>query len=218
MNWLTTLKDYVPLFQTLVWAVLILSGIILFRRPFAKLLDIIQQRMSGTLGGPSVNIGVGSFLTFSLGEGKDVNQLERVAFNKEPAKIQANIQSQQWVQQREDIYKNNRGLFLVHVLNPSQKAGQQYDIFIYLIEHKEGHNLDQIASVEFFLGRHWGNRVIKVEKKGNLFGVRTSAYGSFLAICHVVFTDGYQVTLSRYIDFEMGKPVITLPSPLDAHA
>jgi hypothetical protein len=198
--------------------VLILSGIILFRRPFAQLLDIIQRRMSGALGSPRVDIGVGSFLTFSLGEGKDVSQLKSVDFRQETAETQVNVQTQQWVQQRGDIYKNNRGLFLVHVLNPSQSAGQQYDIFLYLIEHKEWHTLDQIASVEFFLGKHWGNRPIGVEKKGNLFGLRTSAYGPFLAICHVVFKDGYQATLSRYIDFEMGKPVITLQSSPDPYA
>src|SRR5690242_8375661 len=113
--------------------------------------------MSGALEGPSVEIGVGSLLTFSLREGKDVSQLKRVDFENEPSKTHAVVQSQHWVQQREAIYKNNRGLFLVHVLNPSQRPGQQYDIFMYLIEHKAWHSLEEISSVQFFLGKHWGN-------------------------------------------------------------
>jgi hypothetical protein len=79
MEWLTALKDYVPLFQTLVWALLIVFGIVLFRKPFASVLEILRQRISGKMGGPSVNIGVGSMLNFSLGEGKDLSQLEIVS-------------------------------------------------------------------------------------------------------------------------------------------
>jgi hypothetical protein len=36
-------------------------------------------------------------------------------------------------------------------------------------------------------------------------GVRLSAYGPFLCTCLVTFEDGEQVSLYRYIDFEMGE-------------
>ena len=46
--------------------------------------------------------------------------------------------------------------------------------------------------------------------EGDVIEVRVSAYGSFLCTCLVTFEDGEQVSLYRYIDFEMGKVIAGL--------
>ena len=50
-----------------------------------------------------------------------------------------------------------------------------------------------------------GNRIFEGTREGNMIGVSTSAYGSFLCTCLVKFTDSKEVVLNRYIDFEMGE-------------
>ena len=39
----------------------------------------------------------------------------------------------EWNQKRSDVYANNRKLFLTHVIRPSNRPGQSFDVFIYLI-------------------------------------------------------------------------------------
>jgi hypothetical protein len=102
------------------------------------------------------------------------------------------------------LYDKFRRVFIVHVLTPSEQRGQEYDIFIYLIRHNSD-SIDDVEKAEFFFGKYWRNDIFEGQREGNLIGVRTSAYGSFLATCRVTFADGYQVSLYRYIDLEMGN-------------
>jgi len=107
---------------------------------------------------------------------------------------------------RQSIYQNNKDLFIAHVLEPSKKDGQEYDVFIYLIRHKST-DFSNIEKAEFFFGHYWGNKIYVGSKNGELIGVKTSAYGPFLALCRVTFKDGTAVMLNKYIDFEMGFAV-----------
>jgi len=65
--------------------------------------------------------------------------------------------------------------------------------------------MEGVKFAEFFFGRYWGNEVFKETAKDGLVGVETSAYGPFLCTCRVHFQDGHISSLSRYIDFEMGR-------------
>jgi len=105
---------------------------------------------------------------------------------------------------RYSYYEKSRKLFLVHVIKPSKHDGQQYDIFIYLYRHKSN-DFSDISQADFFLGPYWGNQIFTRKVKNSKIGLSTSAFGSFLCICKVSFTDGSEVILDRYIDFEMGK-------------
>lgn len=108
-----------------------------------------------------------------------------------------------WASTRTEIYAQNHGFFIAHVLEPSRSEGQEYDIFIYLIRHKSKEYND-VEKAEFFFGQYWHNKVYIGSKVGDLIGVKTSAYGPFLALCRITFKDGSAVMLSKYIDFEMG--------------
>lgn len=111
-----------------------------------------------------------------------------------------------WTETRNSIYSNNKGYFVAHVLEPSNKKGQEYDIFIYLLRHKSKDYSD-IEKAEFFFGNYWGNKIYVASISGDYLGVKTCAYGPFLSLCRITFKDGSSVVVNKYIDFEMGFAV-----------
>jgi len=110
----------------------------------------------------------------------------------------------EWNVQRNLIYENNRGIFIAHVISPSATPNQEFDVFIYLVRHGEP-DLSDIRFAEFFFGKYWGNRVFPAVSNNGFIGVRASAYGTFLCLCKVTFTDGTEVIIDRYIDFESAR-------------
>jgi hypothetical protein len=108
----------------------------------------------------------------------------------------------QWNAIRNGIYQDNRGVFLTHVIEPSKRPDQEFDVYIYLIRH-DTDDLSDVRLAEFFLGKYWDNRVFPAVRQANGFiGISTAAYGTFLCVCRVQFNDGGEALLHRYIDFE----------------
>ena len=109
-----------------------------------------------------------------------------------------------WNKRRNDIYERNRKLALAHVITPSSKRGQTFDVFIYLVRHKS-EDFSDVRVAEFFLGPYWENKVFPAVQHNGFIGIATSAHGTFLCVCRVTFSDGKHVYLDRYIDFEMQR-------------
>lgn len=109
--------------------------------------------------------------------------------------------SDEWSVRGAAIFTDHRNLFLTHIIRPSSKPGQTFDVFIYLIRHNSS-DLSDIQLAEFFLGSYWGNKVFPAVESNGFIGIATSAYGTFLCTCRVTFTDGTVLYLERYIDFE----------------
>jgi hypothetical protein len=112
--------------------------------------------------------------------------------------------------EREKIYRDNRFMVLVHELTPSSKPGFKYDISIYAKRHKRRGGSDDIFDVvkaEFYFGKSFGGQIFTGQRKGDVIGVTTSAYGTFLCICRITFEDGEKIMIHRFIDFEMGDVV-----------
>jgi hypothetical protein len=107
----------------------------------------------------------------------------------------------EWSGWRRKIKTNNRGIFLTHVIEPSKKPDQLFDVYIYLIRHGSD-RLKDVTLAEFFLGRYWNNQVFPAVEENGFIGISTAAYGTFLCVCKVTFNDGHQIYLDRYIDFE----------------
>jgi hypothetical protein len=107
----------------------------------------------------------------------------------------------EWNARRHGVYEDHRRLFLTHVIRPSMKSGQRFDVFIYLIRHRSD-DVSDVRVAEFFLGPSWENRVFPAVRENGFIGISTSAFGTFLCICRVTFTDGHHTYLERYIDFE----------------
>jgi hypothetical protein len=110
----------------------------------------------------------------------------------------------EWNARRKGVYESHRNVFLTHIIRPSSKAGQTFDVFIYLIRHGS-EDLSDVRVAEFFLGPYWENKIFPEVVKDGFIGISTSAYGTFLCICRVTFVDGFVIYLQRYIDFEMQR-------------
>lgn len=97
-----------------------------------------------------------------------------------------------------------RDINLVHTLRPSPDDPDYYDILIYLIAHRDA-DISKVRYAEFFLGSAWYNHIFRASNQDGFLGISISAYGPVLCTCRVVFDDGHEVLLDRYIDFEMGE-------------
>lgn len=184
------MEAYVPLLQTLTWVLLILLGAWKYSDHLARTIQVIQRRIEHG----------SSFKAGPLELGEDLRALEHVSQSHTPAAPD----SGDWAVERNNIYKQSHGIFLAHVIEPSSKSGEVYDIFIYLVGHKS-RTLEDVESAEFFLGSYWGNEVFRETRKDGLIGMSTSAYGPFLCTCRVTLKDGTHIKIHRYIDFEMGR-------------
>jgi hypothetical protein len=116
-----------------------------------------------------------------------------------------------WTAARTSEYDRTNRLFLVHVYEPSTRPGQKYDITIFLIRHIPGREksnqrdgFSEVEKLELYFGPSWNDGIFTASNNGGLIGVRTSAWGSFLAVGRVTFKTGRApLILHRYIDFEM---------------
>jgi hypothetical protein len=111
------------------------------------------------------------------------------------------------VNERERIYTDSRLMVLVHEVTPSSKPGFKYDITIYAKRHGINDDISDVISAEFFFGKSFGTQTFTGQRKGNVIGISTSAYGTFLCTCWITFSDGKTASIYRYIDFEMGDLV-----------
>ena len=216
-------KDYVPFFQTFTWALLAGIGGFVFRRQLLGLVETVRKRIesgSSLKAGP-IEVGADlrdltrvephtatAVLTDSDAASVDVLVAEptspKALLNATPTDEVIDTTAAGRAQHRDSGYQRYRGIFLAHVISPSRDPNQLYDIFVYLIRHRSEDFAD-VDHAEFFFGKYWGNEIFREDNDGGVIGLATSAYGPFLCTCLVVFKDGYQVMLERYIDFEMGK-------------
>lgn len=216
MDWLIAFDEYVPLFQTLVKATVFLAAVLLVVRSdhVSRMLDSLGARLSDPdteVSAKAKAFGVEidaalKHLPMASVEGDSRPKSNDSAI---PALIlpdEASDVIDQLKNFRDHTYETNRHLVLVHSIAPSSIAGQDFDIFIYLQPHRENNKpeLYNVESVDFYFGRFWGSQVFHVAAEDvpdGVFGIRTSAYGSFLCACLIRFNDGQTSKQYRYIDF-----------------
>lgn len=107
----------------------------------------------------------------------------------------------EWNSRRDGVYADHRNLFVTHITRPAIDPAQTFDAFIYLIRHRS-EDFSDVRVAEFFFGPYWENKVFPAVEQNGFIGISTSAYGTFLCVCRVTFTDGAHIYLERYIDFE----------------
>ena len=109
---------------------------------------------------------------------------------------------------RDKIYRDQRGLFLIHTWLPSERQGQVADVSIRLSEHgrRRGTALSdgQVDRVEYYLGQHFfdGQAVTKTNTDDG-FRLDVSAYDTLLCVARIYFTDGQTADVARYLDFAL---------------
>jgi hypothetical protein len=114
---------------------------------------------------------------------------------------------------RHKSYEENKNLFLVHRVRPSGQFHPfnklpTYDITVYLLSHKNFGHLNDVKEVHYYFGQHFGLKQNEygtkfiVRNGTDNFAVRTNAYGPMLCEARIVFHDGSDTNVSRYLDFE----------------
>ncbi len=103
---------------------------------------------------------------------------------------------------RREVYAKSKDIQMVHTIQPSQHKENYWDVFVYLIRHQST-DLSMVQRAEFFLGKYWGNKIFEAQNQDDFLGVVISAYGSALCTCRVIFVDGSEAMLNRYLDLEM---------------
>ncbi len=178
---------------TLAWLLFALVVLYVFRKEIRSILSMVSFRIKS---GGGLKIAAFELGPSYIPPSGDIR-------NQAGGKQSRVDESMQRYQQRKTYYLPNRNIHLVHRLSPSQAEGQLYDILLYLIPHK-GATLASVQRVEYYFGRHWGNRVFTSIDRARGFAVSTSAFGPFMCTAEVLFTDSEKVMLNRYVDFEMG--------------
>ena len=180
---------------SILWAILVLISVVLLKSELRQLLLALIMRLKS-----------GAAIRFAGLEmsGSSALKADPGSFSHQDSRIGVFPDDGVRTEERDEIYKECRGVMLTHRLQRSIDEGQLYDILIYVIPHKSS-SFAGVSSVEYFLGNHWGNKVFPSVDRSRGFPIVTSAYGSFLCTAKVKFNDGNYVTLSRYIDFEMSN-------------
>lgn len=205
---LEKLEGYAPLFKSLLWIIVLVILVILFRKYLIEIFNLLIERIKR---GGSIKAG-------PIEIGEDLKKLEYVMPKEQDEKIKIGSAGIEREKHRTKIYEESKGIFLTHIITPSEQVGQSYDIFIYLIRHNTKH-FNDVEKAEFFFGHMWGNKVFTETQKNGIIGIRTSAYCPFLCTCVIKFTNGEEISISRYIDFETAKicfagGISTLPNTL----
>ena len=130
--------------------------------------------------------------------------------------------AKQDLEARQEKYKQQKNLFLVHEVVATGRVHDKsglpvFDILVKLIPHKHYGRLNDVARVEYYLGKYFeadhgefGSRYI-VEDGSSGFAVVVSAYGPTLCECTLFFHDGQTATCSRYLDF-LGTDYVYSPT------
>lgn len=184
----------------LAWPAIALAAIYLARERLPELLGALVDKVQNStelkfgaveLKGPLVDLG-GDVLKDSNGE------------------VQVLTASKTDVDNRRALYANLNGLVLVHTVRPVRPreyvdGREVFDVSLYI--HAHSGKLNDIRSVTYFLGDHFGKSKYgskwKVASANHQFALSVQAYGTFLCVAEIEFQNSETETTYRYIDTEM---------------
>ena len=174
---------------TLMVIVFIAALVILLRDELRQLLANVSWRMKS---GAAVKL-----FSFELAEGYVTQQIDG-----DESALRHHVDGQRNTSRHAE-YARTRNLMLVHRVAPSKRPKMLYDVQLYFVPHKEG-TLACVKHVEYYFGSAWGHAVFTSTDRAKGFPITTSAFGPFLCMATLVFTDGTKETTYRFADFEMG--------------
>jgi hypothetical protein len=179
---------------SVLWTLIVAFLILRFQTEFQQIFKALASRLrsGAALKVAGLEIGEDSGLNAKPGD-----------FSGEDSRIGVREDDGARKKQRDALYAKSRGVMLAHRLQRSSQDGQLYDILIYVIPHKSV-SLVGVCTVEYFFGHYWGNKIFPSHDRSRGFPVVTSGYGPFLCTAKVIYNDGAEIVISRYIDFEMG--------------
>lgn len=194
--------EWIPLLQTLLWAGLITGVLVWGRHHWNGILSALRNRVER---GDTVKLGVGSF---SAALEREARGAPRVTPGDEGPLKTAVGSTNELEEFRADIGRSQRGVHLVHIATPSEDPSQECDLFVFLTGWRRSayglpDDLSDVSTADFQLGPNFHPSGTTITyRQGSALGFVTSAWGPVICVCRVTFTDGEQVVLTRYLDFE----------------
>ena len=199
-----TWTEFVALVGHVAWPVTVLGLCLFVRQQLTEILAALARRVADGRSNLSI--------TKSGIEIKAIPaELEGLPEARQHQSATLQPQVTQWQHSRSAEYARTSGYMLTHVYRRSSQPNQEFDIFIFLVRHEKGtaeppqREFTEVEKAEFFFGESWGNEVFVAQNTGGAIGVRTHAWGTFLATCRVTFKDKNvpATILHRYVDFSM---------------
>jgi hypothetical protein len=207
-EWIELIKAISPVLVASAWPCVMLIIVLIFRKEIRTSFDLLLKAI------PRVNQAELGKLKVTLSPPLDVVQLPKVETIEAEKLLPGEIRNTLLTKAgRAAIYSKQQGIFLTHIFEPSNNG--IFTAHIYLIGHeKKAHpggqginnnSLSRVQKAEFYLGEMWNDNVFcrLVDGPGAPVGITVSAYSPFLCTCVVTLSNGDQIELYRYIDFEM---------------
>jgi hypothetical protein len=199
-----SMDAFLSVLPSLLWFVVAVIALILFRRAIIQLVDMLvwRLRMGSAIKVASLEIGQAIPPDEKFASGANI-----FYSNVRPDGDGVRFK------QRESYYIPNRNLQLVHRVAPSKNPKYAYDVLIYLIPHwNTDATLASVKQVEYYCGKKgWQNAIFTITDRAHSFQIALSTHGAFVCTAEIQFTDGETVTIGRYIDGEMTgvPPMVT---------
>ena len=201
---------------TILWVALVAIVLVVLRKSIS---DLVMHLVARVRAGASMKIGSVELGAIRTEQHHTPTPIGESSAAPEAANASGAVFSPEafnLTMQRQQYYHDTRRIMIVHKLFHSSRPGQVYDVLVYLVPHSGG-SLVEVASVEYFFGRYWANKIYPSYDRSHGFPILTSAYGTFLCCAQLRFNDGTKQTLYRYIDFEMGAyaPLLANDAPTE---
>lgn len=223
---LYSVPGFWSLLGTLAWIALIAALVWWQRHSIVRLVMALQARLQAgaVLKIAGFELGAAPYLPHHAAQGARFGRIQIYREGAPPSPEQRDTTYAQrfpFHASREPFRGPHRNLFLVHRLQRSQRPGQLYDVFVYLVPSEKFGSLAAVQSVEYYFGKHWDYQIFKSTERSSGFLVMTSAFAPFSCTARVTFTDhdpsqpqrtpSTQVFLHRYVDFDMALGALASP-------
>lgn len=191
-------NEFIAALSNFAWPALIAVTLWRFRQQMMSLVRLFQRQLAS---GAALKWKDFEFRAIQINEERDGSE-----YTQEPA-------DKAFSDRRHKSYNANKNLFLVHRVRPTGEFHSfnnhaTYDVTVYLISHKNFGHMNDVREVHYYFGHHFGLKLSEhgtqfvVRNGTDNFAVRINAYGPTLCEARIVFHDGTEASVSRYLDFE----------------
>jgi hypothetical protein len=197
------MTDWIPLFQTGLWVILVLVLIIVFRRPLKVLIEILMVRARA---GAPIKAG-----PFEVGAPPSILRTDEVATATAegkrgisvPGSVKEMLEAKEYPPGlREEVYLVHEAELLRQRLTP---GSGRYRVRVW-VEAYDEKTLEDIGRVTYRLYDDFKPQtVVATEARNREFELWLNVYGEFTIIAYAEKENGDGLWLTRYIDLP-GRP------------
>ena len=195
-------SDFIPLLQSFVWPLFILTLIALFLRQYRAEIPKWIAQLSDIVGkGGTLEVGP-SGVKLSGGQARQIDDTEIASEGRYVPVTDESVKNA-LAESTQSTTDDDPTIYLLHSAKRDSsldRDGLAYHRFRFWIDCDVRKNLDDVESVTYILHPSFKNRFRSVKDRATLFGLNTIGWGEFLLRARVSFTTPKPpVMLERYI-------------------